>query len=33
MRWLVKTLLDGEPFEEVHCETAAETIADRRFTQ
>ena len=20
MRWLVKTLLDGEPLEEVHCE-------------
>ena len=20
MRWLVKTLLDGEPFEEVHCD-------------
>lgn len=20
MRWLVKTQLDGEPFEEVHCE-------------
>jgi hypothetical protein len=20
MHWLVKTLLDGEPFEEVHCE-------------